>query len=60
MHDIGVAEEAHDLADGIGFADVRQELVTQTLAARRARHQTGDVDELHRGRHDLCRVVDLR
>ena len=59
VHDIRVAEEAHDFADGIGFADVREELVAQTFALAGARHQTGDVDELDRCGDDLGRVVDL-
>ena len=60
VHDVGIAEEAHDLADRIGLADVRQELVAQALALRRARHQTGDVDELDRRGHDARRMVDRR
>ena len=30
------------------------------LALGGARHQAGDVDELHRGGHDLRRIVDFR
>ena len=60
MDHVGVAEEAHDLADGVGLADVREELVAQALALARAFHQTRDVDELHRRRDDLRGMVDLR
>ena len=59
MHNVGVAEEAHNLADGIRLADVRQELVAQALALASARHQAGDVDELDRGRDDFGGVVDF-
>ena len=60
VHNVGVAEEAHDFADGVGFANVRQKLVAQALALRRASNQAGDIDELNRGGHDARRVVDLR
>ena len=59
VHDVRVAEEAHDFTDGIGFADVRKELVAQALALAGARHQTGDVDELDRCGNDLGRMVDF-
>ena len=59
VHDVRVAEEAHDFADGIGFADVRKELVAQALALAGARHQTGNVDELDRCGNDLGRMVDF-
>ena len=59
VHDVGVAEEAHDLADGVGLADVCEELVAQAFALRCAGHETGDVHELDGGRHDAGRMVDL-
>lgn len=37
---------------GVGLANVGQELVAQTLALVGALHQTCDVDELDRRRHD--------
>ena len=46
VHDIGVFEAAHHVGDGIGLADVGEELVAQSFAFGRARHQPGDVDEL--------------
>ena len=58
--DVLVAEDARDLADRGRFADVREELVAQALALRRAADDAGDVDELHRGRQQLLRAVDLR
>ena len=46
-------EAAHDVHDRVRLADVREELVAQALALRRARHEAGDVDELDRRREDL-------
>src|SRR5699024_253192 len=43
-------EAAHDVHDGIGIADMRQELIAQPLAGRGASHEPGDVDELDRRR----------
>jgi hypothetical protein len=40
--------------DGVGFADVGQELVAQAFALGRTGHQTGDVDELDDGRLDFA------
>ena len=58
-HNVGVLKVAHDLTDGIGLAYVCQELVAQTLALVSALHQTCDVDELDRRRHDATRVNDV-
>ena len=52
-HDVGILEEADDLADGVAVADVRQELVAEALALVRALDQACDVNELDGGRHDL-------
>ena len=60
MHDVGVAEETHNLADRVGLADVREELVAQALTLARALHQACDVDELHRRGNNLGRMVDRR
>ena len=54
-----VVEGSHHLADGVGLADGRQELVAQPLALRGAPHDPGDVDERHRGRHDPHAVVQV-
>lgn len=51
VDDVLVLEAAHHVTYGFGLADVGQELVAQTLALGGARHQTGDVHELHGGRH---------
>ena len=46
VHDVGVLEAAHDMRDRVGLADVREELVAEALALRRARDEARDVDEL--------------
>lgn len=58
-HDVGILKVAHDLADGVGLADVCQELVAQALTLVSALHQTCDVDELDRCRHNATRVNDV-
>ncbi|MCY1296803.1 hypothetical protein D9M70_462140 [compost metagenome] len=54
-----VFETAHHVGDGVGFADIGQELVAQAFALGRARDQAGDVDELDRGRQDALRLDDF-
>ena len=49
MDDIGVFKTAHHVDDGVGFADVRQELVAQPFALAGARDQPGNVDKLDDG-----------
>ena len=48
MHDIVIVETAHDVQDGIGLADVGEELVAKPLAFARAPDKTGDVDKVKR------------
>src|SRR5690606_41176919 len=60
VDDVLVFETAHDVDDGVGLADVGEELVAQALALGRARHQAGDVDELDHGGHDALRFHDGR
>jgi hypothetical protein len=49
VDDVLVLEAAHHVDDGIGLADVAEELVAQALALAGAGHQAGDVHELHDG-----------
>ena len=49
VYDFGVVEAADDMCDGVGGADVSEELVTETFALGSAFDQAGDVDELHGG-----------
>jgi hypothetical protein len=58
VHDVGIVEHAHDLADRVGLADVGQELVAQPRALGRALDDAGDVDEGHDRGDDLRRRVD--
>ncbi|KPW88813.1 Uncharacterized protein ALO79_06595 [Pseudomonas syringae pv. castaneae] len=53
-----VFKAAHHVSDGVGLADVGEELVAQAFAFRSACHQACDVDELHGGRQDAFRVDD--
>src|SRR5690625_1101353 len=53
-----VIEAAHDVGDGVGFANVGQKLVAQPLAARGAGHQPGNVHKLHHGGQHALRVGD--
>ena len=59
MHHVGVVEDTDDLTDGVSLADVREELVAQTLTLTGPAHDPSDVDETHRGRNLLGRAEDL-
>ncbi|MNC10884.1 hypothetical protein D3C75_585650 [compost metagenome] len=54
-----VFEAAHHVSNGVGFADVGQELVAQAFTFRGTSHQAGDVDELHGGRQDAVWLDDF-
>ena len=60
MGDVAVFKAAQHMDDGVGFADIGQELVAQALALRRAAHQTGNVDEFQLGGNKLARFGHLR
>ncbi len=47
VDDFGVVEAADDVADGVGGADVAEELVAEAFALGGAFDKAGDVDELH-------------
>ena len=57
VDDVVVLEAPHDVEDGVALADVREELVAETLALRGALHETRDVGELH-GRPDYLLWID--
>jgi hypothetical protein len=59
VDDVLVFKAAHHVDDGVGFADVGQELVAQAFALGGAGHQAGDVHEFDDGRLDLLRLDDL-
>ena len=60
MDDVGVVEGADDLGDGVGLADIREELVTQTFTLGCAANDTGDIDEGDSRGQDALGTVDFR
>ena len=48
-----IFKTAHHFRDGVGVADVAQELVAQAFALGRALHQPRDIHKMHNGRRDL-------
>ena len=56
MRHIGILEAAHDMGDGVDFADIGEKLIAEPLAFRRAAHQAGDIDECEPRRHDDRRL----
>ena len=59
MDHVAVVKAAQHVDDGVRLADVAQELVAQALAFRSALHQSGDVHNLDRCRHDAARMNQL-
>ena len=57
--DVRVFKAAHDLHDGVHFADVGEKFIAQTFALRRAFDQAGDVHKLNRRRDDDGRFGDV-
>ena len=57
--DIAVLEAANHMDDGVGGADVAEELVAQTLALAGALDETGDVDELDDGGGGLLGGIEI-
>jgi len=53
-------EASQDVHDGIGLADIGEELVAKTFAFAGAADQAGDVDEFQLGGHDLRRFAEER
>jgi hypothetical protein len=47
--DVAVLKAAHDMHDGVHFADVAEEFVAEAFALARAFHEAGDVHELDGG-----------
>ena len=60
MDDVVVIKAAHHLGDGVGFADVGEELVAQAFAFGCARDESGDIDKFHRRRQHPLRFNDGR
>ena len=60
VHDVVVVKAAHDVHHGVDLADVRQELVAESLAAGRAAHQSRDIDKLDDRRRVFLGMMHLR
>ena len=58
VDDVVVVEAPDGVDDGVALTDVREELVPQPRAVGGALDQTGDVDELARGRDDVRGAAD--
>ena len=54
MGNVAILETAKHINNGIGFADIAEELVAETLALGGTAHQTGNIDKFELGRDDLC------
>ena len=59
VHHVVIVKATHHFEDGIAFADVPQELVTQAFALRRTTHQACDIGEVHRGMDNTCTLTNL-
>ena len=59
MGHVAVLEAANHMDDGVGGADVGQELVAQTFTLGGALHKTGDVHKLDDGGGHLLGLVQL-
>ena len=59
MGDVAVLEAADYVDDGIGGADVAEELIAQALALAGALDEAGDVDELDDGGGGLLGGVEI-
>ena len=60
MRDIFIFKAAHDLRDRVRFTNMREKLIAEAFALRRARHQTRDIDEAHNGGNAPFRLKHFR
>ena len=58
MGDVVILETAHDMGDGVAFADIGEELVAEPFAFRGAAHEAGDIDEGEPRRDDFLGTGD--
>jgi hypothetical protein len=58
--DVAIFKAAHDVHDGVHFADVAQKLVSEAFALAGALHEAGDVHEFDRGGDELLGAGELR
>ena len=59
MDDIRIFKAAHDMDNRIALADVRKELIAESLPLRRAFYESRNVDKLNDRRCDLLRMVQV-
>ena len=59
MDDIRVFKATHDMNNRIALADVRKELVTESLPLRRAFDKSCNVDKLNDRRRDLLCMIQV-
>ena len=58
-HDVVVVEAAQHMYDGIGLTNVAEELVAESFALACALHESCNIDDFARCRHDASRVYYL-
>ena len=59
VDDVAVVKAAQHVQDGVGLADVREELVSQALSLGGTFHQAGDVHDLHGGGDGALGLADF-
>src|SRR5690554_4546791 len=60
VNHVAVFKAAHHVGDGVGLADVGQELVAQAFTLGCTGNQAGDVHEFHGGGNHALRLYDFR
>ena len=59
MSDILILKAANYMSDGIGFSDISQKLVTESLTLGGAGHKTGDINKFHTGWYHSLGIDDV-
>ena len=59
VHHVAIVEAAEHVDDGIGLADISQELIAQAFALGCALHEARNIDNLHRGGDDAARMDEF-
>ncbi len=59
MGDVAILEAAHDMGDGVAFADIGEELIAEPLTLRGAAHEAGNIHECEARRYDFLRARDF-
>ena len=59
MDNIGVLEASDDMYDGVAFADICKELISESFTLGRALDQSCDIDELDRCRCHFLRMAEV-